>query len=152
MFANIFRYIYLFYNYQLFYKPFVWFKVKIEKIKLLYSLLNSLKLEPIVKQPYCIFNNNTANLSYENMGQTYKLYLPYRRDLISGMYLYNAQLIYPDQTYCDITQSPGIPYLVSAYDLGGVCIKIINNATGQSYEYKDKHIPMFANEIITLEE
>ena len=98
-----------------------------------------------------IYINNSAMIEYEYFGQKYKLAIPYNRKKLINMANYKAELFFTDKTQINITQQPGIPYILNASDLGGQYIKISNMENGLSIIYDNKHIPMYADELINDE-
>jgi hypothetical protein len=90
-------------------------------------------------------------IEYEYFGQKYKLAIPYNRKKLINMANYKAELCFNDKTSVNITQQPGIPYILNASDLGGQYIKITNMETGLSHNYDNKHVPMYADELINNE-
>jgi len=110
-------------------------------------LLKFLNKEKVILNYY----NNSAMLDYEYFGQKYKLAIPYNRKKLINMANYKAELFITDKTPINITQQPGIPYILNASDLGGQYIKITNMETGLSHNYDNKHVPMYADELINNE-
>lgn len=94
--------------------------------------------------PFKIVGNH-AVLCYTRLNKEYKLYVPYNRmkSLSSDI----TALLVKNGKEINITQQPGIPYLVSANDLGGEKIILTNNITGSSFDYFDDKIPMYGDEI-----
>lgn len=74
-----------------------------------------------------------ASLTYDRLGKKYLLYLPYDSRLMARMSGHQALLI-KDGIEIDITQQPGIPYLVTATELGGSEIKILHR--GHEYRFE----------------
>jgi len=95
--------------------------------------------------------NNSATIEYEYFGQNYKLSIPYNRKKLINMTNYKVELFFTDKTPINITQQPGIPYILSANDLGGEYIKISNMENGLSHNYDNKQVPMYADELINNE-
>jgi hypothetical protein len=98
-----------------------------------------------------IYNNKSVIIDYEYFGQNYKLALPYNRKKLINMTNYKAELFFTDKSPLNITQQPGIPYILNANDLGGEYIQITNMETGLTIIYDNKHIPMYADELINDE-
>ncbi len=96
-------------------------------------------------------HNNSIIMKYDYMGNNNHLVLPYNRTKISNMINYTATLHLANGVHIDITQKAGIPYMVSAHDLEGNYIRIINTETGIYRDYIGKFIPMYADEIINTE-
>ena len=95
--------------------------------------------------------NNSAIIEYEYFGQNYKLSIPYNRKKLINMTNYKAELFFNDKPPLNITQQPGIPYILNANDLGGEYIKISNMENGLSHNYDNKQVPMYADELINDE-
>jgi len=66
-------------------------------------------------------NEQTAEIVYNRLGKSYKLIVPFSRSLSSTMNKCRLYLV-SENKEIDITQQPGIPYLVSASQLGGTKI------------------------------
>jgi hypothetical protein len=96
-------------------------------------------------------NNNSAMIEYEYFGQNYKLSIPYNRKKLINMSDYKAEFCFNDKPSLNITQQPGIPYILNANDLGGEYIKITNMETGLSHNYDNKKVPMYADELFNNE-
>ena len=65
----------------------------------------------------------SAIIKVSHMGKTHSVYLPYDRRKSSQMMRRKVFLIKEGEK-TDISQKPGIPYLVSAQDLGGDLIQV----------------------------
>lgn len=69
-------------------------------------------------------------ITYKRLGKTYLLNIPFsRRDMVRSVGL-KVYLIQAGGTELDITQQPGVPYLITAEMLGGIGLKVVSN--GQS--------------------
>ena len=64
------------------------------------------------------YGNGSAQVSYCRYGRSYHVNLPYRPELVRLMARTRVYLLRDGQRV-DITQQPGIPYLVTARMLGG---------------------------------
>ena len=82
----------------------------------------------------------SASIIYEWMWSQYILLVPYSRKHIADMTQFKVELLRDNKDPLNITQQPGIPYLICAKDLGGSPIRIINEDTGVSYLYN--YIPI----------
>lgn len=86
--------------------------------------------------------NKSASIIYSRYGKEHILNIPYQRESVSKMTGLSVFLIKnsPEgpQTI-NITQQPGIPYFVSAYDLGGEEIYIIKNSTKEIIHKCEKY-------------
>ena len=121
---------------------------KKQKITFLIKLLNKLSQNVNAEQKSGISINDTeksASIMYERGGQMQIVHIPYCRRYVAKMSQFDAKLIREDKEPLDITQSPGVPYLVSGEDLGGTCIFITNLETGDSKSYTTA--PLYAEEL-----
>lgn len=90
---------------------------------------------------------NTITIQYTYLSKNYKICTPFDRKYFLSMMSISAKLIYYDGSTKDITQYPGIPYTISAKELGGRNIILTNVDTSQSWSYPDHIIPNFGKEI-----
>lgn len=88
----------------------------------------------------------SANLIYSRLGSKYILNVPYNRKYVATMAQFEVYLILKDADPIKITQQPGIPYMVSAKDLGGVIIRIVNHENDTRYDYSENIIPLYGTE------
>lgn len=87
-------------------------------------------------------HSNSAQIKVKTGGKTHSIYVPYNRRKSTSMLRKRVYLI-KDSEKVDISQKPGIPYLVCAGDLGGESI-IIENLDGDIVrEYSEEQIPNF---------
>jgi hypothetical protein len=133
-----------------------WVNTKRQKVKLLLSLMDKIKKDVSTekKEEVSFTVNNTdksASIVYERMGQQYIMLIPYNRKYVAAMSQFKAELLRKDNKPLDITQQPGIPYIVNADSLGGYAILMTNQETGKSHEYSHDIIPMYGEEIIDTE-
>lgn len=85
-------------------------------------------------------HKNSVVVKVKHAGNTHPVFLPYNRRKSTAMLRKKVFLIKEDQKI-DISQKPGIPYLVSAEDLGGEKI-IVENLDGEIvHSYSGKEIP-----------
>jgi hypothetical protein len=138
----------------------LWVQFHYNRFQLLLKLVDTLNhagtsnqsTPPILK----IIDNDSmdagAIVTYERLGHSYKLSVPYNRDKVVSMSQFRA-ILYDDasEEIEDITQEPGIPYQISARQLGGHTIHLINNENGQSYDYIEDTIPSYGDEIAFTE-
>lgn len=94
---------------------------------------------------YILFNNNHIEISYSCLGEKYFIRLPYNPRNKVKMIQFKAELISGDKKI-DITQQPGIPYLINAKDLCGEKIILTNLETGEYHEYTTA--PLYGIEIM----
>jgi hypothetical protein len=90
----------------------------------------------------------SATILYKRLGHEYMLMVPFNRDYVAGMSQFRAKLFRHNKSPIDITQQPGIPYLVSAHDLGGTHIEITNHETGATHSYSSATVPLYAAELL----
>ena len=118
--------------------------------KNLYSLINKLDLDTSKQEirSYVDINDegNEITISYNHFGESFKLVLPYNRSLVAKMGMFTAKLVYEDGRTVDITQQPGIPYVLSPSDLGGQEIIITNRSNGNTITYITA--PMYGVELM----
>jgi hypothetical protein len=93
----------------------------------------------------------SAEITYNVMNEFRTINIPYSRQYIVPMSQFKAELLHNGNISKDITQQPGIPYMVSALDLGGTDIKITNQETEKAYIYHGNYIPMYAKEVMEFE-
>ena len=86
-------------------------------------------------------------LSYARSQAIYHVHVPYCRSYCSSMVSLTLQVLINDQ-YHNITQQPGMAYIISAADLGGEHIKGVNHETGASYFWYGKERPYFCLELL----
>jgi len=92
-----------------------------------------------------ICDDNHIKISYIYGRDKYNVYLPYSHRNIAKMIQLKAELICDDKIV-EITQQPGIPYLMTAKDLGGNIIKLTNFENGLYHEYTE--CPLYGKEIM----
>lgn len=75
--------------------------------------------ERIEEEDHCKpFHNNSILIKVKHEGRTDSVYIPFNEEKIGAMQTKKVYLLKGDQRI-DISQKPGIPYLVSADQLGG---------------------------------
>lgn len=88
-------------------------------------------------------DRKTVSLSYYHGTKEHKIILPHNSRLRIKMSKHYVYLIKSDGSETNITQQPGIPYLATARDLGGIGYKVIDNATLETVEeLGDDSIPL----------
>ena len=98
--------------------------------------------------------NNTdqsASIVYERLGEQCIILVPYNRSHIPAMAQFKVELLRDEKSPVDITQQPGIPYLISADALGGIGIRITNQDNGVIKTYDRFRIPMYGIEAMMEE-
>lgn len=133
-----------------------WVEGKRQRAKLLLSLVENFQKEVSTKKESALgFTvNNTdesASVVYERLGKQYILLVPYNRSRVVSMSQFKVELIRDGKQAVDITQQPGIPYMVSAKELGGNKIVITNEETRIKHEYDQCKPPMYGEEVANEE-
>lgn len=83
-----------------------------------------------------------ACITYPRMGFTFNVYVPYEKRKVSRLSGIQVYLHKDDGSVVDITQQPGIPYVVTASMLGGTSIRVVG---------EDKSVTFGADETINVE-
>lgn len=132
-----------------------WINVRQQRVKMLLTLAKNIQQSADSKKTIASFAVNESDLSasiiYERMGSQYILMVPYSRKYVAAMTQFKVELLRHDKEPLNITQQPGIPYIVTAHDLGGYSIRVTNEDTGISHEYKDTTPPMYGEEVMDQE-
>jgi hypothetical protein len=76
--------------------------------------------------------NGRARIDYYYNGVKYNIHLPYNSRAASRMIDSTVYLEMTDAPDIDITQQPGLPYLTTAQQMGGVRFRVINS-DGDAY-------------------
>ena len=124
------------------YKGYFYMKEKlynhiIEKVN--EKLKNDIEDEDLFKP---LHKNSSAVINVKHNGKTHPVYIPYDRRKSVSMLRKRVFLLKDDQKE-DMTQKPGVPYLVSAKDLGGDSI-IVEDLSGEFLKsYTEDEIPGF---------
>ena len=121
----------IYYSYQL-YKKYCLMMNKINQIKIANNN-NPVK-----------FFNKYMQINYSYMNQNYILNIPYDKTQIANMVNYNVYAVY-NEDYVEITQQPGIPYLITADALEVDYISVNNSDTENENRYYIK-CPMYLKE------
>ncbi len=122
---------------------------KYKNIKFIINTLKGVNVDLSPNEPTVITSDRNMSLTYKFCGANeHKLYIPYDIDRVSKMTYLKAQLLLPNGHCVDITQQPGIPYMLCAADLGGISIVICNEDNGKSYIYYSTHIPGYADRLM----
>jgi hypothetical protein len=125
-------------------KMVAWYQIKRRQIKLLLSIVGKPKIVSFTVND----TDKSASIIYERLGQEYIILVPYQRSSVVTMSQFKVELIRSNKNPLDITQQPGIPYLITAHSLGGTAIKITNSETGQVHHYGEHTPPMYGVEVV----
>lgn len=85
-------------------------------------------------------HSNSAQIKVTHGGKSHKIYLPYNRRKSTSMLRKRVYLIKNGEKL-DISQKPGIPYLICAEDLGGESIVIENLDGDVVHTYSKDEVP-----------
>jgi len=133
----------------------LWIYDKYTKAKIILRLLENINESDTKTEKNTLFAINdsdmSAEITYNVMNEFRTINIPYSRQYIVPMSQFKAELLHNGNISKDITQQPGIPYMVSALDLGGTDIKITNQETEKAYIYHGNYIPMYAKEVMEFE-
>lgn len=132
-----------------------WYNAKRRQIYLLTTLVKAVSGQEVGPHTVSFTVNDTgksACLEYERMSHKYTLLIPYRRDYVSKMAHFLAELIRPGHLPLDITQQPGVPYLATAETLGGVNIRVTNRETGRHQVFLPSQMPWYAEDLFLDDE
>lgn len=138
----------------------LWIQFYYNRFQLLWKLINTVQIKEISSQPidpiFKIMDTNSMDTSaivtYQHLGNSHKVLVHYNRDKVAIMGQFKAILCNETAHEMeDITQQPGIPYLVTAKQLGGHYIRITNAENGQKYDYFQDTIPGYGDEIAFTE-
>lgn len=130
-----------------------WMNVRLQRISIIFSLIENLNQEKSrAKKNTVSFVVNDSDLSatiiYERLGTQYILLVPYNRSYIADMSQFRVELLRNDKEPLNITQQPGIPYMINAGDLGGHSIRITDEETGVSHVYNQVTCPRYGTDVI----
>ena len=85
-------------------------------------------------------HSNSAQIKVKHGGKSHTVYVPYDRKKSTSMLRKRVYLI-KDGQKLDISQKPGIPYLICASDLGGDSIVIENLDGDVVHTYSKDQVP-----------
>lgn len=126
-----------------------WYTDKKNKAKIAVSLI-----ENIASNQTVAFNVNdtdkSATILYSRLGKKAILFIPFNRDYAPKMISFKAELtrdIRDERPSLNITQQPGIPYMVTGRSLGGHFIKITNRENEKTIVFGPDEVPGYAEEL-----
>lgn len=85
--------------------------------------------------------SKSALILYKHGGKDHRVCIPYDRSRVISMMRKDVKLI-TDDDEIDITHKPGIPYLLSAFQMGGIKI-VVKKDNKVVREYTDHDIPNY---------
>lgn len=120
---------------------------KWQGLLLVFKMMNGLAAAQKPSQASVIVNDSDQSLTvaYEKNGIKRSLFLPFKRSSVVHMNDIQMRLTMPNGTMVDITQEPGIPYLCSAAELGGINITAYNVENETSHVFGLHEKPMFCD-------
>lgn len=136
-------------------KLYNWFIIRQQRAKFLIQLIKNIHNVAETKKSFPSFTVNdsdtSATIIYERMGSHYLLMIPYNRKFVAPMSQFKVELLRHNKEPLNITQQPGIPYMVNAEHLGGFAIKITNEDNGLFHEYPQSILPLYGEEVFDHE-
>lgn len=127
-------------------------KQKAMMIKHMIDAVVAVNSKPEGKVSFTVNDTDTSvSIFYDRLGTRHPIFLPYNRGYVASMAEFKAELLREHHAPIDITQQPGLPYVVSGKSLGGHTIRITNCSSGKMFEYKGDTIPGYAAEVFDNE-
>lgn len=115
-----------------------------------YNLYNNYKnlLDSIEKhmkdiEDKIVIHNDYIEIKYNYMAKNYALRIPYDHNKIAQTTQFLVTAKSNDGLEYDITQQPGIPYLLSPYEMNMVNIQIYNMLDDTTLTFTGDQIPMY---------
>lgn len=126
-----------------------------KQIKLLTQLINNIeKVNNLPHDNNLELGDNYAMITYTHNANVYKIYIPF--DRMKAIYMSDIKMhLEDDDQTIDITQEPGIPYLLSPSMIGRTSsAKIIahNISNNKTHTYVADEIPLFCNDVLDDDE
>jgi hypothetical protein len=90
-------------------------------------------------------SDQSITVTYEKTGMGYSVFLPFNRAHVLRMNNLQMRLTMANGTSVNITQEPGIPYLCSAAELGGISITAYNIDDETSHEFGLNEKPLYCD-------
>ena len=92
------------------------------------------------KEFFQTFSKKTSRVKIKHAGKVHSIFVPYDRSKSTSL-LRKKVFLLKDEHKIDISQKPGIPYLVSAEDMGGQQI-VVEDFSGEVMKrYNGNEIP-----------
>ena len=96
---------------------------------------------------YISKSGKCLHIYYDYMGKEYMITVPYNGLSSIDMIQYEMFAVYESNEFINITQQPGIPYLINTTNLNCEILKAINQETDVFHNYIDKETPLYCQEI-----
>lgn len=127
-----------------------WWHNASNKLQLLMKVSSILVQGTKPQQASFVINDTdySATLAYVYNGAPHTICVPFSRRRSLAMSDLQVLLIRSDKSTVNITQQPGIPYLVSAEELGGVKISVTNIDNGMCFSYEHNLVPLYCDEVL----
>ena len=132
-----------------------WILNKYRRFQLLLTLVTTLsrinqgQTQGNQESPFVINDSDrSVSIPYSYNGVSYTAFMPFKRQAALAMNDLRVLVVLTDGRLVNITQQPGIPYLVTATELGGTEIRVINDDTGESVVYNATTIPNYCAEVM----
>ncbi len=126
---------------------------RFQQAKIAYAVFKGIPVATENNEQFVVGEKN-ASIEYQRLQKTYRIVIPFDRMEAMNMNPLRATLILTESQdgaevdSQDITQQPGIPYLSSAKQLGGIAIEIFNVLTGMRHRYEGEVVPRYASEVM----
>ena len=111
----------------------------VQKYYHIYNMISNIKVND--DKPSVILEDSHMIINYVYLNDTYTLRVPYNQDMVATMAQYEVYGIKENGEEVKLTQQPGIPYLVSPFDMK--VEKIIVYDLGEDEQREYYHIPPF---------
>jgi hypothetical protein len=123
-----------------------WFQHQYYRVKTIIGLTGAIQA-PTSSTIDISRHSSHLRIKYPNFGSNYTLNVPYNPTFVAKMLNLHVTLV-SDNEVTDITQQPGIPYMLSAEELGGNIISVVDEDTGTSETYSSTVKPMYCQEVL----
>ena len=127
-----------------------WWHNASNKLHLLMKVSSILAQGSKSQQASFVINDTdcSATLAYAYNGASHTICVPFTRSRSLAMSNLQVLLVRSDKSTVNITQQPGIPYLVSSRELGGVKISVTNIDSGATFSYEQDYVPLYCDEVL----
>ena len=125
-----------------------WYTIKKNTLMILSKMLSSIKEDKNKKYGITVNDSDmSANIIYNHLAKDYIINVPYnKKKILSMLSLY--VVLNKNGEEINITQQPGIPYLLTGEQLGGDNIIITNMDSGKIYNYGNDKPPLYGCECV----